>query len=482
MISRIKRRYNQLADPARASIWFVICIILQRGIQFLTMPVYTRIMTQSEYGLYSVFLSWFNIVVIISSLNIHTGTFTKGLVKFESDRDSYVSSMQSLTTIVTLLLGVLGFVFSPYIHRLTGFSTRVQIFMLMHLVSYPVFQFWSLNERSMYRYKKLIMVTFLNSIISFVCGVIVVFFTDDKSTALIGATVLVQFALCLILFLYQKRRSNNWFDKEFWLWTVGLSVPLIPHALSEIILNHSDRIMIGYLCGTSQTAIYTVVYQISMTMSVLRGGVNGAYTPWLYYSIRDKKYENIRNVTNVLTTFMGLLSAILMLAGPEILKVVAPKSYYEAVVDIPSIMIGCHFVFVYLLFSNVEIYYEYKKGTVIASVCSAVINVALNYFLIPVFGYLVAGYTTMISYSIMAGLHLLFMKRIENNYPEVKSIFDIGYIMKSSAGLIAFGIISYYLYDYVLIRGIVMGVLSLYLFIKRHDIRRVLYGFNVKGD
>ena len=56
---KILEKYKGLEIPAKATIWFTISNILQKGILFLAVPIYTRLMTTSEYGIYSVFFCIF---------------------------------------------------------------------------------------------------------------------------------------------------------------------------------------------------------------------------------------------------------------------------------------------------------------------------------------------------------------------------------------------------------------------------------------
>jgi O-antigen/teichoic acid export membrane protein len=70
------------------------------------------------------------------------------------------------------------------------------------------------------------------------------------------------------------------------------------------------------------------------------------------------------------------------------------------------------FIFAFDLFAKFEFYYERTSLIMIASVIGAVLNVALNYWLIPILGYEVAGYTTLICYVMYAAVHYWFMNRI----------------------------------------------------------------------
>ena len=66
--NKIKEKYESLPVQVRASFWFLICSFLQKGISMITTPIFTRIMSTSDYGQYGVFNSWYGIITIIVAL------------------------------------------------------------------------------------------------------------------------------------------------------------------------------------------------------------------------------------------------------------------------------------------------------------------------------------------------------------------------------------------------------------------------------
>ena len=75
MLNRIKSKYNSIPIQVKASIWFLICSFLQKGISMLTTPIFTRILSTSEYGQYNVFNSWLGIVTVFVSMSLSGGVF-----------------------------------------------------------------------------------------------------------------------------------------------------------------------------------------------------------------------------------------------------------------------------------------------------------------------------------------------------------------------------------------------------------------------
>ena len=79
-------KYKNLPVQMKASLWFLMCAFLQKGVSFITTPIFTRLLTTSEYGQYSVFNSWYSIVTVFVSLNLYFGVYAQGLVKFENEK------------------------------------------------------------------------------------------------------------------------------------------------------------------------------------------------------------------------------------------------------------------------------------------------------------------------------------------------------------------------------------------------------------
>ena len=95
--------YKQMPVQMKASLWFLICSFIQKGISMITTPIFTRILTTQEYGQYSVFNAWLQILTPIVCLNLYAGVYAQGIVKFEDDRHRYSSALQGLCLTLTVL-------------------------------------------------------------------------------------------------------------------------------------------------------------------------------------------------------------------------------------------------------------------------------------------------------------------------------------------------------------------------------------------
>ena len=91
------------AKAAKASLWFAVCSIVQKCIGLIVIPIYTRLLSEPEYGDYVVFQSWTEIAAILITLNLGSYVFFNGMMKYEDDRDGFAASMLGLTGATGLL-------------------------------------------------------------------------------------------------------------------------------------------------------------------------------------------------------------------------------------------------------------------------------------------------------------------------------------------------------------------------------------------
>lgn len=153
-MNKIFTKYSSMSAPVKASLWFVFCSVLQRGISMLTTPIFTRILTQEEYGTISVYNSWLGIITIIVTLELATGVFNKAMIKYKDDRDGYASSTLFLSSCVTVAFFVVYIVGYEYWNSLFELSTVFMVMMFTDIFFTEAMLFWTVRKRFEFEYKK----------------------------------------------------------------------------------------------------------------------------------------------------------------------------------------------------------------------------------------------------------------------------------------------------------------------------------------
>lgn len=464
MLDGLKKKYDGLSIVVKATFWFTVCSILQKSISMLTTPIFTRLLTTEEYGLYSAYLSWVNIFTVCVTLRLEAGTFNKGMAKFKEDRDGYTTAMQGLTTCLTSVALLVYVVFYKVFNNFTGLPTHLMLAMFLEIYCVPAYNFWIRRQRYDFKYRSVILVTLALTLSNAIVGILMVLWSSgDKGEAQIFSVVLVQVVCGLILYLCNLKRCKKLINLTYWKYALGFNLPLLPHYFSLYILQHSDRIMIQKYCGYTDVALYSVVYNLSMVLNTVVDSMNNAIVPWLYRELEEKHFDNIRKKLNVMILAVSGMLLVFILFAPEAIRILAPASYFEAIYIVPPVASSILFIFMYVLFGNIEFYYDYNKLTMFISIIGAALNLILNAIFIPRFGFVAAGYTTLFCYALFALMHCIFSAYITRK-KEGLVIFDSGFLLIWCTLFVVIAILLSLIYAHTVLRyALVIGVLIICL-------------------
>ncbi|MBR4947004.1 MAG: oligosaccharide flippase family protein [Clostridiales bacterium] len=466
-------KYKNMPVQAKASIWYAVCNFFQKGISFIVVPIYIRLLTTGEYGEWNIFQSWRDILIVLASLNLYAGVYTKTLVDNKNDRDRYTSSMQGLGTLITIgLLAVYVFT-RAWVNPLIGLNTPYMLLLFLYFIVYPAFSFWGTRQRVEYKYKSMVVVTAIVSLLTPALSLALFFMTELRELALVLGFLIVQCAIGIIFYVYHFIKGKCFFNKGYWKYAVKFNVPLIPHYLSLIVLGQSDKIMIKYYCGESDAGIYSFPYQIASAINVLITAINGSRVPWMYEQLKAKIYDRIGKITNMLILLMGGIVTFIALLAPEIM-LIGTADYEEAVYVIPVVTLGVFFTFIYDLYASIEFYYGSTKYVMYASVTGAVLNIILNAIFLPVFGYIAAAYTTLICYIIFMLMHYLFARKVIKEQNISTQIYNNKMIFLFSAVITIVGLGCMATYLFLPVRILLIAAVLIAAFILRKKIIGIL--------
>lgn len=465
-----REKYRSLPDQMRASFWFLICAFLQRGISVITTPIFTRLLSTSEYGQFSVFNSWMGIITVLVTLNLSAGVYTQGLVKFDDKRNVYTSSLQGLTLVLVATWTVIYLLFRDFWNSIFTLTTVQMLAMLVIIWGAAVFNFWSMEQRVDFKYRHVVLITLIVSVVRPGLGIVLVLHAKDKVTARILGMALMDFVAYIGLFIKQMRQGKTFYSARFWKYAVLFNLPLVPHYLSMNVLNSADRIMISNLVGDAQAGIYSLAYSVSQIMTVFNTALLQTIEPWIYKKIKARQIGDLSGVAYSTFILIAVVNLLLIAFAPEVVAVFAPPSYYEAIYVIPPVAMSVYFMYLYTFFATFEFYYEKTGYITLATTTGAGLNILLNWLLIPRFGYLAAGYTTLACYIVFAVFHYVFGQRLCEQNMDGRRAYSTKRMLQISCGFIAAGFVLLATYRCTPARYALLVAMIIGLVIKRKTI------------
>ncbi len=479
-IKKALNSYKNLSVQVKASLWFVVCNILQKGISLITVPIFTRMMTSEQYGYFSTYVSWYNVLLVFTSLSLYYGVFNNAMMRFKDDRPRFISSIQGLIVVLTSFVFILYLCIREPANRFLELKTPMVLMLFAELLVTPALQFWSAHHRYEFKYHQIVAVTIAKSVLNPLLGIILVHFSEDKTLARISSVVIVEVCFCSIIAIMQFIRGKAFFDKKYWKYALLFNLPLIPHYLSGQILNQSDRIMIGKLIDQSSVAKYSVAYNIGLLMNILTNAINGSYTPWFYQKFAKNGVRDIRRISTAIMLMMASFVTILMFFGPELLRIIAPAEYWDARYVIPTVAASVFFTFMYNIFANFEFYYEKNQYVMIGSVIAALTNIGLNFVFIPLFGYIAASYTTLTCYIIYCGMHFFFAMYLCRKNQISSEIINKKLFLITSAAVVCIAILMNFIYLNSIVRYSMIAAIVLAILFKFSAIKNLI--FSILGE
>ena len=297
--------------------------------------------------------------------------------------------------------------------------------------------------------------------------------SENQAVGRITSVIIIEIIAAIIFYIYFAIKTKKPFSTLKWKETLKFQLPLIPYYLSMNFLLSADLVMIRNMVGAVEAACYSVAYSVGQVMIILKQSIIDAIRPWIYDKLNNKDYSQISKISNILLIAVALLSILLSEIAPELVFIIASNKYSEAIYVIPPVALSSMFTFLYQLFVIIETYYKKTTKIMIASVIAAIINVILNYIFIPIFGYVIAGYTTLISYIILSILHYINVRKIEQEEFENKTIFDIKKIIIISIISIILCILVSFLYKNMILRYAILIITTIIIICNKNKIQQV---------
>jgi O-antigen/teichoic acid export membrane protein len=391
-----------------AGSWYTITNFFLQGISFLTIPIFTRLLSTSDYGMVSIYSTWVGIFTVLIGLNLNTSVTMRKFHVGEGYNE-FISSVTFLSLLLFIFCLTMFALFKKFFLNIINLPEPLYYFMIFH--AYCAFLGSLINSkfRVEYKYKTISIISIVISILGVFTSIYLisnVFTTQKYLGKIIGSGVLEIISGVFFLF-FLLIKGKKLINVEYWKYAISLSTPLVLHSISGIVNAQSDRIIINKFLGESQTGIYSFAYSIGMIISVLLISFDQAWAPWFFERMALKEYKVLKlRAIQYRNTFVALYTIILLIS-PELVKVMANRNYWEGLYIVPWIFMAYYFNFMYTLEIKVELFHKKTSLISFGTFLSAGINLILNIIFVPKYGYVASAIATVISYFLLFVFHYI---------------------------------------------------------------------------
>lgn len=406
--------------------FYMLGQVLQKAVSFLLIPVWTIYLTPSDYGVIGTLAAYSNILAIMLMFGVF-GAVTRHYFDFKDDPEAqrrYVTANFLFMAVVPgVIVAALVFFGAPLWSSATAspiagngipFRPLVVLMLLtvygglLYRLTYSLFQ----AQQKALKCVALDLGGFVLSV--GVSLVLVVGWKMGVLGMLLGGCI-AQMVTGLVA---AGMLLKEWFVPRLeWrhiYHSLIFGLPLVPHLLSAWALAFVDRVMLQRMVPMDDVGRYTLGYNLGMLMLMIVTSVNQAYQPY-YYNLMTSSPDpqpKIRRVIFLFLAAMGLVTLIGSVFAGELVGLMTPARYHASAQYVPPVVLGYFMVGLYYFVASPVFFHKKTHLLPIVTGISAVLNIILNYLLIPRFGAIAAAWNTFACYAFMLVVYYVVAQKL----------------------------------------------------------------------
>ena len=483
---KLRKVRKSMKKYFRKTIEYTAGNLFNKLLHLFLLPIFTRLMVPEEYAVYANLLIFLSFASLIYFLGLQQAIFS---FFYQKKTNEYKFTIISSIYIMLIICGIiLSFLIIIFRHQLSMLIVRTalyqQLFIWISLILFfdviygMTLSFLNIMERS----ANYALLSNVKNTLFLIMVIVATILKKLDINSIFVFLAISSFSSVIVSLLNMRKvvqkLSSVRFKKLFF------SIPLIrdllkfgiimiPGTVAMITLRMFDRYMLTYLSPNSlyDVGIYAIGYRVGMIMQFLISMVSMVYFPYaMRISDHSEATASYKKVFNYYLLFGGILGFLIILFAAEIFYIFIDNAYYPA---IKIVFFGVISNFLLGVFNiiNISFYVKKKAGKIAVAVgIGALINIFLNYLLIPEFGIYGAGGASIFAY--------LFI--VVYNYIAAEKVYPVGYkfrfVILTLVVLLIFSSFNFIFYPTLisfLFKIIFMILVSLILFYYLHRTGRI---------
>ncbi len=411
--------------------WYGLGNLFVRSVSFILLPLYSNLISASEFGNYSLIMSMYALVAVFYQFGMQSALFKFYLQEKETARRKTVfSSIFNTAVILSLLITAAGVVFSSGISKIILNTSRYSNLIILTFITlfvetavYFVLQLLKTKENS----KRVVLYSSVSAVFNLLLNLLLVYFLQWGIEGIITAQ-LISSSLVFVLMISELKGNLEFsINNEIIKKVLIFSIPLVAAGLLSSAVDVIDRFILDHFLGKHEVGIYSFSYRIALAMNVFVIAFRTAWTPHslnFYYS-NDYKLLFGKTLTK-LTAAGGFIFLVILLFANDLFKIhvfnytVFNPAYEAGLVILPFVLAGYFFSGIVSFFSVYPYVSNKSYHFLISDILAFVFNFILNFILIPLYGLAGAALSTAIAF-LVAALYLFSI-----SYGKIKIKYEPG--------------------------------------------------------
>ena len=414
-------------------------IVLNKSVNFILLPVYTRYYTPQEIGMLTLLQSISFFLMVIYALGMET-SFMKFFIE-EKDvkkRSEIYSATLIFLLIFTAIISSVIFFFSESIVTVFDFTDIDTSILLLKIlcvlmVADTIYRFPLLLFRAELKAKTYAYINLLTFVVNIIANIVLIVFLKIGIEAILYSYLLSVIVTLVVSIIVTGKYLTMSISLKRIKEMLKFGNKFIYIGLCLILIDMSDRFFLKYFFNEKVVGIYWANYRLATVMSLVIAAFKFSWTPY-FLNLSDHP-ENKKIISNIFTYFcfaglsMFLIFSLLIdqfvqinILGFQFLD----ANYMYGLTIVPLVLLAYFFSGAYSTMNAAPFFTDKTFLILFISITGLLINTALNFLLIPILEMNGAALSTLITYLAMFLIMYYYSQKIYKIDYEWKKIFRIG--------------------------------------------------------
>ena len=406
--------------------------IVGRLLNYLLVPIYTRVFEKAEYGVVTEMYGYVGFLMIVFTYGMETSFFRYVKEKAQENKVFSTAVISLLMSSVVLMAFFIGF--SQSIANAIQYPEHSEYVIWFALVlgfdAIASIPFANLRyEERPIRFAVVKMVNIFTNMGLVLFFVVLAPKIADNSTFIqaiynpeirIGYIFLANLAascITLLLLLPEFRKVRWEFDPILWRKMLWYAMPLMIAGFAGIVNEMLDRVLLKYLLpydvktNQAHLGVYGACYKLSILMTLFTQAFRYAAEPFFFAQSNQSNAKRVYAVVMRYFVAAGILIFLGVMFFIDVFKLFIGKDFREGLFIVPILLLANLCLGIYY---NLSIWYKLTDKTRIGAVIAAMgasITIVLNVALIPSIGYAGSAWATLICYASMVVISYFWSRK-----------------------------------------------------------------------
>ncbi len=394
--------------------------VLRRAFSLITMPLFTRYLSTSGYGVLAIAGTLNNLLEVTYEMGLASAATRHYYNHDDEDKRVLFGTLALLSLGASLALTLVLLVAGPWVWAWTG--NDIPYYPYIPVVIATVL-LWTLGilPRVLFRVQnqaaKFLWLSTAQTALSVGLSVLFLIWLDLGPFGPILGAFVATAVIGVVYTRYLWRHIRLTFRWPLARQALAFGLPQLPTHLGGWALALVDRLILQHLTSLSVVAVYSVGYSISkLPFDLVANGIHWAIVPFFYQTATTLPEATSKAIFARVATYniavLAALGLFTVLFGPELIVLLASVRYAEASTLLP-VLVAAAFLQSVLTIPTKGLFLMSKTAYMLPIVLgSAVVNVALNFALIPRYGMMGAAWATFIAYALQISICFVVSQRV----------------------------------------------------------------------